>query len=473
MGKPIITLDTWSGWISPNKQKGYQDMKWVDIYREDWVVQLNRRLNELASWADITDDVITQYIEFDWEVVVQEQWVDIMKWTSDWSTWTAAHTNGQTWDWFDLAVFQWNLFYTSTAKLWRATDLSTYNDSLASFTNWTQDIHPMKIFQNKLYVWDWNTLLEVDSDAGSTTSASAFILPSDEIIYSLEVLWNEIALWTNNWNFYLWDWSSANSSVIIKTDKWAIRWLVEIDNTMFIFAWNLWTIYVYNWSDLVPFLSIPDFVDSNNSDYFQSTCAKHTSIKLFKNWIIFWITQNWLYVLNRNSKNQPFALTKYWDTDNTASSTTPVIPYLIDADKNVDDLIVWYGKKMDKVTIWSWDYFYKQGEAYIQTPHFDITTEFWFSELIQWILTLFWATLEQSGLYNDPVNTLRIKYRFDRAETFSPTAEDWTTLTTEITDSNVDSVIREIMWRWREIQFRLEIWTSSWENTKLVQIKIF
>ena len=476
LSKALITINNWSSGISTDKQKWFANMIWVDPYREDWVVQLNRRLNELNSWNDITDNSVNQYIEFDSNLVVQEDWSDIRKSANDWDTWTVANTTAQAWPaWFDLKVFNWAMYYTSKEEIWRATDISTFDDTHQSFTVWDQNIHPQVIFQNKLYFWDSYKLAELNSN-WITFNGSAFTLPTDEIIYSLDVFWNELAIGTDNWNFYLWDWSSANASQIIKTDKWAIRAIVEVDNILLIFAWNIWTIYTYNWSDLVPFLTIPDFKDSNNNNYFQSTSVKHTSVKLYKNWIIFWITNNWLWVLNRNNKDQPFGLTRYWDLDNAIADTVAPIPYLITSDKNVDYLIVWYWQKMDRVTIWAWANFYKQWEAIITTTQYDITDNNWFNRLVQWIQALFWDLHEVSALYDDPDNAIQIDYRLDRA--WTTTAPTWTSFTTLINDSNSWDIIREAMARWREIQFRFLLGTviweaATWDNVKLVNIRMY
>jgi len=473
MSKALITIDSWISWISQDKQKWFDSMVWVDIFREDWIVQINRKLNAINSWNDVTTDVISSFCEFvvSWTryLLAQETAAKLYKSSNSWSTWATANTNTawSSWDrvWFDLVVFNWYLYYTTKTYLWRTADLSTFVDNYKAFLIWTSLIHPMIVFQNKLYIWDWYNLSELNT-AWTALIDAIFTLPTDEIIYSLEVFWNNLAVWTQNWNLYIWDWSSANSSAIIYSDNWPITAIKQLNNTLFIFAWLYWYIYTYNGADMLPYLRIPNFISLNRDDLFASTTVIHTWVKWYKNWIIFWYWWNWVYVLNKNKSWDSFSLIKYWSLSWSLWSTIKPIPFIIQPDKWGDYLIVWWDKKMDSVTEWLWTYFYTQWDAYIETPIYDITDSNWQDSLIQWFQVLLWTAAEVWALYTDASSKIKLSYKIDRAT-------NYTALTTEITSSNDEKIIFEIFKRWREIQFKIDLWDSSWNNTKLRQIKIY
>jgi len=465
MSKPLITINNWAAGISSDDRKWFADMKWIDIFTKDWVAQINLAMEAQTVNAWVTWD-ITSFTEtnFSWTTA---HWLvtdsgQISKSTDSWVNWaTPAHTMSSPWSWVkDIIYFNWVMYFARDTSLWRTTDGSSFVDSFTAgvttnFANWVEP-HFFIVFQNTLYISDWHNLASLDSTWGDFNSA-AFTIPSNETIWSMEILWNELSIGTDKWTFYLWDWSSANASQIITTNIWGLTAIVEIENTLFIFGSTYWVIYIYNGSDLIPYITIPDWNQISWATLESWSSVKHTSVTKYQNWMAFGVNNNWIFVLSRNNKQQPFALTRYWDTSTTPSSTIMYALYAVNPLSTNDRLMAWFDNKVDQADTVGNDY-YTLGNNYIDTAVFDTTDDNWFKSLTQWVQLLF---DNQSSL-----SAWRVSYKIDRENS-------WNLMATTFSESDDDKIVREIMSRWREIQFRIEIWDNSDSNAILLQLKVY
>jgi hypothetical protein len=122
-----------------------------------------------------------------------------------------------------------------------------------------------------------------------------------------------------------------------------------------------------------------------------------------------------------------------------------------------DRLMAWFDNKVDQADTVGNDY-YTLGNNYIDTAVFDTTDDNWFKSLTQWVQLLF---DNQSSL-----SAWRVSYKIDRENS-------WNLMATTFSESDDDKIVREIMSRWREIQFRIEIWDNSDSNAILLQLKVY
>ena len=470
MSKEILSINDFSTWIinddTVTTNKGFADVSWLDIYTEEWVAQPNvKPLAETTPWIDL----INGYVDFDGRVVWwwdnEEIWYN-----NTWTTWTLLNTNTNAWDNDDLVVYQNYLIYASDSKLWRSTTTTiawgfTDNPTWGSgsdFLNWTStDIHIFKIFNNRLYVTDWNVLAELDWASDPTTPTNwvftqdKFKLPEWEIIQSLEIVWGQLALWTADGNLYIWDGSSSNSSAIIPTKWWGITAMIQLENTLFVYAWVDWTIYRYNGADLVPVIQIPDVITSSSWTFVQ-----HNWVKRYRNGIIFGLSLNWLYVFNRVKEWDSFSLVKYWNLsvwqsikdDQIDVSALHVIPWKV---VSWDTIFISYNDSInaiDRVTNTNGLY----DDAFLETVDYELRNNNWQATKVQGVQLKFKQLISW---------TITVKYKTDYNNTFTTL---WTIDHVWFTSNSKELILRWIWLRVDKIIFRFE-----WLNWKLINIKIF
>lgn len=489
MSKQLLEISSFKECIQNDEtnqsNKWFVDMLWLDPWTEDWVLQINKRLEaNTTTW--LTDN-IKWFTTFNGKIIWCNDW-DELWYENTTDTWTLLHTNTNWWWNDDIIVYQDYLIYASNTKLWRSTLTTiagwfTDNPSWWSWTTFTNTWkkHFFKIYNNRLYITDWQYLAELDwaSAPGTPTSwvftAEKFTLPKWENIISLEVLSWYLALWTDVWNFYLWDWASSNASQIIKTSLWWISAMIQVENTLFVYAWVSWVWYRYNGADLIPVIKIPNFNISANSFVYK------TAVRRYKNWFIFWISRNWIYVYNRVKEWESFWLNKYWHFSwwKIMDETTWVFNslYIIDQSSSDDAFICSYSYDstiyIDKVAsfnryrmyeAWLWD---TSASPYIETYVYELRDINWQANKIQWIQALF-----KDDTSWKIENNIEIEYRLNNTESYTvlwDIWEDWI---------DINKILRGIWKRVHKVQFRIKIWrkttnTSNERNTKLIWLKIY
>jgi len=391
---------------------------------------------------------------------------------------------------YDIATYQDYLIYASNTILWRSTWTTTgwwFTDNPTrwggtdTFTNWTSsDPHFFKTFNNRLYISDGNLLAELDWASDPTTpanwifTASKFVLPINEVIKSLEVIWSQLAIWTASWNFYLWDWASANASQIIKTSLGWINAMIQLENTLYAFAWINWTVYRYNGADFVPSIQIP------NMNLSSTSFVRKPWVRKYKNWLIFAIPNNWIYVWNRVREWESFSLAKYWplndgkEIDDTEGDLRSL--FIIDETSSDDRFVVWYEynwtESIDRV---SGSKFYRLEEAwsadtsvapFFETVMYELRDNNGKKNKVQWVQWMFNETVVSTV----DRNNIQIEYRLDRNTTYTVLGiiwNDWIDL---------DKILRWIWKRADKVQLRVKFWwdnASTVDNTKLTNLNIF
>jgi len=487
MSKQLLSIDWFKEAIVNDEttqwNKGFVDMLWLDPWAEDWVLQINKRL--IADTTVWLSENPYSNTTFDWKTLY---WMDSKEiWyenTTD--TWTLLHTNSNAWDNVDLITYQDYLIYAANTKLWRSTNTTiawgfTDNPTWWSGTVFTNGVwnHYFKVFNNRLYITDWNFLSELDgaSDPATPTNwiftAEKFTLPKWEVIQTLEVIWWQLALWTQQGNFYLWDWASANASQIIKTQLWGITAMIQVENTLFVFAWVSWTVYRYNGADLVPAIQIPRFNIGSTAYVYK------TGVRRYKNWFIFWISKNWIYVYNRVKEWESFSLNKYgnlsWWRVIDEFDWTIYSLYVIDQSSSDDRFLVWYlhwTRWIDKPSetdryrmeeAWSND---TTAAPFFETFVYELRDNNWKPNKVQWLQWLFkddWANVN---------NNIKVEYRLENNTSYTVLWSIW--------EDGIDAnkILRWIWKRVAKMQFRVKFWRESnsisWvQNTKLIQAKIF
>jgi len=485
MSKQLLSIDDfWKAIINDETKQitdWFVDMSWIDIWTEPWVAQINFRLEQDTS-TSLSEDVLS-FVTFDWTVLGWVTWKEI--WKNTGTSWTLLHTNWNIWDNQDLATYQDYLLYASRTTLGRSTnttiagwftDTPTWWSGTTFLNWWSDDLHFFKEFNNRLYISDWYALAELDWASDPTNpwnwifTNNKFLLPVNEQIRSLEVIWWQLAIWTKAWNFYLWDWASVNASQIIKTSLWGISAMIQIENTLFVFAWIDGTVYRYNGADFIPVIQIPNFNILSNS------IVRKPAVRKYKNGMIFCIPRNWIYVFNRVKEWESFSLNKYWplswgwEIKSTQWDVNAI--YITNINTTNDLFIVWY-----RNSLVSWDYIdrvsltkrYRIEELsswntsvapYMETVVYELRDKNWKPNKVQWV----------QWLFKDADNRLQVEYRLNNTSNY---AVLWTIWLTWI---DIDKILRGIWKRTDKIQFRFKMWwnfISSTDNTKLISLKIF
>ena len=490
MARELLSINDFSQWMvndtTAQWSKWFADMSWVDIWTEDWVAQINKRL-EQDTTTSMTSDPLSN-ATFDGKIISWNSDEEIW-YNNTWTTWTLLHTNSNSWDNDDIIVYQNYLIYASNDRLgrstwttigWWFTDSPTWWSG-STFSNWSAtDTHFFKIFNNRLYVSDWNFLAELDWASDPSTpwnwvfEPEAFTLPEWEKIVSMEVIWSELGLWTEWWNFYLWDWASDNASQIIKTSLWGITAMIQLENTLFVFAWLNWTIYRYNGADFKPVFRVP------NVNISTSSFVRKPAVRKYKNWFIFWLTKNGIYVINRADETKPLAMNKYWPFSwwQQVDEFDPVIfsIYIINQASSEDEFIVWYRynlvEKIDRVNTnkryrleeaWSWD---TSVSPYIDTIEYQLRDANGKPNKVQWVQWFF----RDTSISSIDRNNIQVEYKFNTDQNFTVLWMIWN----EWIDIN--KILRWINKRVHKITFRIRMWwefSSTNDNTKLIWLKIF
>jgi len=455
MSKPLIKIEDFTGWIANdttnNSTNSFEEIKWVDLWREPWTIQQNRKLE--ATVSTISENVL-DFVEFNWKTYSWNQDWELYESSNWWVTWTLVHTNTNTDDIWDVTVY-WNyLYYTSNRYVWRF-DWTTWNDTFKDLGTWTHnDVHIFKIFQNRLYVSDGNVLFEMDST--ETWADDVFTIRKNEEIVTIEVLWNELAMWTLSWRFYLWDWSSENASQIIQVSIWGIYALIEHENTLFAFAWVHWAVYQYTWADFVPVIQVPDVNTVAISWLLNASIVKHWAVRRYKNGFIFWLNRNGIYIFNRIKSWDPYTLVKYWDIENTTWDDKYRALWMYKPTIYNEWLLVWHSETWGiDYANWGTPTYYNQADTEITTWFYDVRDVNSSPTFIQWV----WIFFRDWGI----LSKIKVFYKLDTSSIFT---EMW-----EITKN--EQVFRGINKRASRIKFKFQIWQASAGQNKTTIEKIY
>lgn len=486
MSNQILEINWFSNGIINDQTaqvgNGFFDMSGIDIFTDDWVAQINFRMEQdTTSW--LTSNVLS-FTTFDGKTVAWTEDEEIRV-NDTWTTWTLLFTSTRTWDNDDITTYQDHLIFASNDKFWRSVDTTIawwFTDNPTTwawgntFTNGTSsDNHFFKGFNNRLYISDWNVLAELDWASAPTApntwvfTPSKFVLPVNEKIKSLEEIGSQLAIWTLSGNFYLWDWASANASQIIKSNLWGIQAMIEIENTLFVFAWKTGTIYKYTWSDFTPDQQIPNMNISNTS------FVRKPWVRKYKNWLIFVLPWNWIFVYNRIDNKKSFVLNRYWNLSNgvVVNASLSSIFSIFIFDVNLNLFFIWYASSWDKIDRTSASNRYRLEEAwasdttvapFIETVIYQVRNSKWKPTRVQWVQAQFdWPTAS--------TNNLLVEFRTNTQDSYTTLWKIWSWWWID-----VEKVLRWISRRLDTIQFRFKTWwnfASTTDNTRLILVKLF
>ncbi len=494
MAKQLLNIDKFPTGIINNETSqtvdGFVDMVWIDMISQPWVAQINNRLeNDTTTW--MTTRPLSAAV-FDGKVLVWNEDEEIW-YENTANTWTLLHTNTNNWDIEDLIVYQKHLIYASIDELWRSTnttiagwftDNPTWGSGTNAFDVWESDKpHFFKIFNNRLYISDGNLLAELDwaSSPSDPTlwvfTSDKFMLPEGEIIISMEVIGSLLALWTESGNYYEWDWVSANASTIVKSNIWGINALIQIENTLFALAWIDWVVYRFNGADFKPDIKIPN----NRFNLSSTSKTRKPAVRRYKNWFMFAIPKNGIYIYDRVDTNSKFILTKYgnlsdWQLIDQFDWDIRML-FITDPTSSIDSFIVWYeyngtttidrtssSTKYRMYESWAWD---DTSAPFFETQVYELRDNNWKPNKVQWVQWLFNDTNEISEFWN-----IRIYYRINRNETYVLLWDIWNDWV------DFDKILRGIWKRVDKVQFKILFWAETISdtnprNTKLTWLRIF
>ena len=486
MPKQLLEInDFW--WIIHDATKqvtnGFFDVFWIDLYSEDWVAQINRSI----TWTE--DAVITEipisFTVFDDKLIV---WAANEKIYYDNGTiFTTLWTNTNSGDNNDIIVYQKFLVFSSESRLGISNDYTvagwlSYNPTWASWWPSFDNDYPFHIFNilnNRLYISDWNKIAELDGASDPTTPSNwildtaKFILPEDEVILSMEWYGTEMAIGTEKWNIYIWDWVSTNATDIIYGNYWKITAMIQFENMLLVCAWTSWVIYYYNGSDLVPFVQVPQ-IDRDSNTYIHLR-----GIIRYKTGVLFLIPNNGIYIYARNKQNR-FVLTKYgslrnWLLPTEVSNLNCVI--LTDVEENF--FYIWYtyswDERVDTVDDSLSNYYYLMEPTswniswwpYLETQVYELRGRNGKKTKVQWIQAMFSKIRNIGGSIS---NRILVKYRLDNDLNYTTLWEIGLWWLDE------EQILRGIGKQAEKVQFRIYLWQTFWSNarnTKLTHLKVF
>lgn len=489
MSKALLNIDKFPTGIINDETKqtvdGFVDLLGIDMISEPWIAQINKRLNNDTA-SGLSNNVLSA-VTFDGKILVgtedEEIWYENTA-----NTWTLLHTNTNSWDLDDLIVYQDHLIYASTDEIgrstnttiaWWFTDTPTWGAGTNAFKNWVASKpHFFKVFNNRLYISDGNVLAELDGASDPANpwnwvfNDEAFKLPENEVIVSMEVIWNILWMGTEAWNYYEWDGASSNASTIVKSNLGGIHALIQIENTLFAFAWLDGVIYRFNGADFKPDIKIP-------SNRFNVSATSHTrkpAIRRYRNGFIFAIPNNGIYVYDRVDSSSPFMLSKYWNLSWGALANTASIKLIYVTSASDDLFIVWYNTTADKIDSVDSSKRYRMYEAwssddsaspFMETQVYELRDNNWKPNRVQWVQWFFtWFS------DSDIENNMRVYFRLNNSSSY--------TLLWDIWEDGIDvnKILRWISKRAHQVQMKILLWaettsSSLVRNTKISWVRIF
>ena len=470
----------WFNWITENEisqnLNNQLDLYWLDIFTDSGICQINKRITSETLWYNYN---VSCFELFDNIIIASGNW-ELDKRIA-WS-WASMYNPTNSWDCNNIKVYMEYLIFPLDNTVWRSntTSISWWFieapiwASWGNFLNWSGD-HIMKVLNRKLYISDWNVIAELDWTITWWPSNWIFnnnkikIDDENETILCLEVIWNQLAIWTDKWNLYIWDWESENASSITKTDLDWITALINMQNQLFIFAWKSGVVYAYNGSDFIPVIAIPNFNQSENS------FCKNNAVINYKQGILFWIWWNGLYQFNKNKG--VFKLSKWGCADWYDLNYWIWALYLES----------WYKQEFyisRQRGSFSWNYriekldydnYYAMNEKGVGddelaprllTPFINFNKD-WKKIKISWVKLLFRRSITWAGT---EANRVKVEYRLNRDDDFT---ELWTIGAWGV---DIDLILRWIDKLCYQIQLRLKFWSdliANWHNTKLIWLKIY
>jgi len=99
MAKKLLEIDfKWAGIINDATRQvtdWFNDISWLDIWKESWVAQINKRLeNDTTTSMALRPLVFTK---FDGKIIAWLETKEIW-YNSTWTTWVSLTTNATNWD---------------------------------------------------------------------------------------------------------------------------------------------------------------------------------------------------------------------------------------------------------------------------------------------------------------------------------------------------------------------------------------
>lgn len=491
MSKALLNINNFPTGIINNETlqttEGFVDMSWIDMLSEPWIAQINKRL-EQDTTTGMTETPLSA-VTFWWKVLVWTENEEI-RYENTANTWTLLHTNTNSWDINDLIVYQDYLIYASIDEIWRSTgtttggwftDTPTWWSGTNAFDVWVSGSpHFFKILNNRLYISDGNLIAELDGASDPANpwnwvfTSDAFKLPEWENILSMETIGSYLAIWTESGNYYEWDGTSANSTTIVKTTIWGIHALIQIENTIFAFAWLEWVVYRYNGADFVPAIQI----SANRFNLSSTSKTRKPAVRRFRNGFIFWIPKNWIYVFDRVDSNSKWILYKYGHLSDgkIIDSEEWNIKMIYVTSATDDSFIVWYSYDWtDYIDSTSSSIRYRMFEAwvdddtaapYIETQVYELRDNKGKINRVQGLQAFF------TGYWSDIENNLRVYYRLDNTEAYTFLGTIWED------GIDINKILRWISRRTNKVQFKIFIWAETTSdslvrNSKITSFRIF
>jgi len=396
MATEIIHINDFKGGIITDETlqttNTFHDMEGVNLWEEPGTLQINSAYKTPWTFTGTNTLQAFQWFEAANKFIWAEDNTNKFHYTTDWNTWTQlAQTAWGTWNIVNFVEYNSVLLYWldwawSTVLEYIASDLTTTN----SFQTFANDVNPViwVVFQNRAYFTNGNNVAELDGSAAPGTPGSwvwdddAFVIPDEETILTMTVFSDRLAIGTDLWNVYIWDWASDNADQIITTSFGPVYRLLELDNTLYMFAWfgnsrnEPYYIRQFNGSDFVPVMQIPDgqFID------------RHDNVWLYLNGF-FMLTEDQstttnrkVWQVNRNSAGEPLALTRYgnyWTNTQAPNGFMVKRWYLFvwHNDDTLEYIALWQSTKQTLTN-------------FIETQKYEVKDTKWFNRLIkaiQWL----------------------------------------------------------------------------------------
>lgn len=297
--KKIILINKWYGGISESEKVGIEGSfyasKGIDFRTQPDSITANKKLvaeTEAAATNDITDLPIW-IINDETAVSGDTMWAYgntgrlYRKTSNSWTLQRAVSaSNGQ-----GLAMFNSKLYYARTSALGNVTNLDstppTFTDADRVLTT-DVDWHPMVVFLDKLTIGNGNTVATYTT--GGTFTSAALTLPTGWKVKSLAVVGD--FLFIGAWRgsniedhedgmLFLWDGTASTYNAFVEIKESGINALLNVQNTLYVWAGVKGNLYVFTGRDLVKVKRIAAVADGKFVDVFPGAVTNWHGIPHF------------------------------------------------------------------------------------------------------------------------------------------------------------------------------------------------
>lgn len=345
----------------------------------------------------------------------------------------------------------------STPANWDSS-VQSWSGDFARFTD--DQLCPMEVFLNSLYIANGHYVSKLESDE-LTFTAAALTVDTEAFIQASCIFQDYLVLGTRSGSssqkeyVYFWDGVSDYVSYKIEVPKPGVSALFSYNKVLY--AWVEDKIYIYTGNVFEVALIIPGVSDGAYSAVDPLTLAN--AVVLYKDKMLFgsggtgW-SDSGVYQIGNRTMGEPLALSYAYDRAGTETKITTLGIFQSSSTVGSGTLYIGFSNSTIYKVDESMDVY--TTEAYLVTDVYDLNVER--GRLISGFKIL---PVGYSGQAQGGDNEWTVYYRIDRDTNNLDVSDGNFTLLGTINDSNAEQILYGIYKRCRKIQFKIKFVTSG------------